>query len=270
MSVAYRLCVFILCLATVAYTFDEGNSWDRVRYHDGTLATKVSPKDWDNKLTVTSSAITFKLKDGQHIEIPAKSVTALSYGEEANRRIGTMAGPGPLHKSLSVLRLSHKAHFIGIEYQTSDGKKSGLLLEGEKNNYAAMLTALESATGAPIYVSAKDREYVPGMLSGAVASGQGLDKNTPPPPVSPAPVAPTAPAPTGAPQNTGTVSVKSTPDGADVFADGYFMGNTPSNLQLTPGKHSINVSKAGYKDWTREITVTAGSSVALNASLEKK
>lgn len=268
MSVAYRLSVFVLCFATVAYTFDEGSSWDRVRYHDGALATRVSPKGWDNKLTVTSSLITFKLKDGQHIEIPAKSVTALSYGEEANRRIGTMAGPGALHKSLSVLRLTHKAHFIGIEYQTSDGKKSGLLLEGEKNNYAAMLTALESATGAPIYVSPKDREYVPGMLSGAVASGPGFDKNAPP--VSPAPVAPTTPAPTGATQNTGAVSVKSTPDGADVFADGYFMGNTPSSLQLTPGKHSINVTKAGYKDWTREITVTAGSSVALNASLEKR
>jgi len=32
---------------------------------------------------------------------------------------------------------------------------------------------------------------------------------------------------------------------------GSFMGNTPSTLNLTAGKHDIVVKKTGYADWTR-------------------
>ncbi len=79
-----------------------------------------------------------------------------------------------------------------------------------------------------------------------------------------------AAAPSGAKTaENGTVSVKSTPDGADVSADGDFMGNTPASLMLGSGKHTIRVSSSGYTDWTREITVNAGSDVQLNTTLEK-
>jgi hypothetical protein len=37
------------------------------------------------------------------------------------------------------------------------------------------------------------------------------------------------------------------------------MGNTPSTLNLAPGKHVIVVKKAGYKDWTRTMTVSSGT-----------
>jgi hypothetical protein len=69
---------------------------------------------------------------------------------------------------------------------------------------------------------------------------------------------------------TGAVHVLSTPDGADVYSDGAFMGNAPSTLRLAPGKHTVRVSASGYKDWSREITVQSGSEVKLNAGLEKQ
>jgi hypothetical protein len=62
----------------------------------------------------------------------------------------------------------------------------------------------------------------------------------------------------------------STPDGADVYSDGAFVGNTPSTLKLAPGKHTIRVTASGHKEWSREITVQAGSDVKLNAVLEKE
>jgi hypothetical protein len=40
---------------------------------------------------------------------------------------------------------------------------------------------------------------------------------------------------------------------------GSFVGNTPSTLNLAPGKHDIVVKKAGYKDWTRSMTVASGT-----------
>lgn len=48
------------------------------------------------------------------------------------------------------------------------------------------------------------------------------------------------------------------------------MGNTPSTLKLSPGKYTIAVSAAGYKEWNRELTVNSGSEIKLSANLEKK
>ena len=259
MRAVYRICVLILCVTVTSYALSEGNSWDRVRYNGGTLQTKVDPKDWDNHLTVTSDSITFKLKDGQQVEIPAKSVTGLSYGQEAHRRVGTMVALGILVAPLALFGLFHKTrlHFIGIEYKTTDGKGAGLLLQGDKSNYRAILTALEGATDAPLSVSEKDREYVPGLRNTQIVNDKGDAKQA-------------SLKSSEAPAETGSVSVKSTPDSADVSADGNFAGNTPATLKLTPGKHTIKVAAAGYKDWSREITVSAGSDVSLNATLEKQ
>jgi len=45
----------------------------------------------------------------------------------------------------------------------------------------------------------------------------------------------------------------------DIEVDGSFAGSTPSTLNLAPGKHDIVVKKAGYKDWTRSMTVASGT-----------
>ena len=77
-----------------------------------------------------------------------------------------------------------------------------------------------------------------------------------------------APAP-AAEDASGTVSVSSNPDGADIYADDEFVGNAPANLKLKAGKHSIKVKANGYKDWSRDLTVHAGSEMRLIATLEK-
>ena len=69
---------------------------------------------------------------------------------------------------------------------------------------------------------------------------------------------------------TGTLDVHSTPEGAEVYVDGTFIGNAPATLKLTPGQHTIRVAQSGYKEWSREIGVQAGSAAHLSASLEKQ
>jgi len=64
-------------------------------------------------------------------------------------------------------------------------------------------------------------------------------------------------------------SIASNPTSADVEVDGSFVGNTPSDVQVTEGEHTISVKKAGFKDWERKLRVSGGSSVHLNAELEK-
>jgi hypothetical protein len=150
------IALIVLCSAVA---FAQEDSWDKVRYSGGSLQTSVDPKDWGNHLEVTSEKITFGLKDGQGIVVLAKDVTALSYGQEANRRIGKL---GVLVAPVGLVKLLHKSrlHFIGMEY-TIHGQKGALLLQGDKDNYEAILRALIKSTDAPVSVSEKDRTFVP-------------------------------------------------------------------------------------------------------------
>jgi hypothetical protein len=55
----------------------------------------------------------------------------------------------------------------------------------------------------------------------------------------------------------------------EIEIDGNFMGDTPSTLNLPPGKHTVVVKKTGYADWTRTMTVGTGS-VRLSAEMVAK
>jgi hypothetical protein len=61
----------------------------------------------------------------------------------------------------------------------------------------------------------------------------------------------------------------SDPSGADIEVDGSFVGNTPSDVLVAEGEHTVSVKKPGFKDLERKLKVTGGSSIHLNAELEK-
>ena len=65
------------------------------------------------------------------------------------------------------------------------------------------------------------------------------------------------------------LQIESTPPGADIELDGNFVGNTPSDVQVEEGDHTIVIKKSGYQDWERKLKTTAGSSVRLGAELTK-
>jgi hypothetical protein len=90
-------------------------------------------------------------------------------------------------------------------------------------------------------------------------SKAGEDKAAAPEPVPPPPA-----------PSTGTVTVRSTPFLSEVFVDGDSMGYTPAKIALGPGKHSFRVEKPGYKAWTKEMTITVGSELTLDATLGKQ
>jgi len=65
------------------------------------------------------------------------------------------------------------------------------------------------------------------------------------------------------------IAVSSTPANADIALDGSFVGNTPSEIDVTPGDHTLTVSKSGFKPWERKFKATGGS-VNINAELESQ
>jgi hypothetical protein len=255
-----RFLSFFLACALAAY--GQGNTFTKVRYNGGSIASHVDPKDWNNKLTVTSDAITLVTKDNVKVEIPAKSVTSLSYGQEAHRRVGTMVALAILVAPVALFGLFHKTrlHYIGVQYNTPDGKNAGILLQGDKDNYRAILVALQGVSGAPVAVGEKDREFIPVGLTTSVTKEGEQNKTAAESPAKPAASKTAA---------IGTVSLITAPEGAEVYADGQFYGNAPATLKLTPGKHAITVKMAGFKDWSREISADSGSEAHLTANLEK-
>jgi hypothetical protein len=169
---------FLSCLmASAAYA--DGNSFTKVRYNGGSVASKVDPKDWGNKLTISPDIIVLELKGPKkswdRVEIPPKSVTSLSYGQEAHRRVGTMIALAILVAPVALFGLLHKTrlHYIGIQYNTADGKTGGILLQGDKENYRAILVALQGVANVPVSVSEKDREFVPVGVNSTVAKDTG-------------------------------------------------------------------------------------------------
>jgi hypothetical protein len=65
------------------------------------------------------------------------------------------------------------------------------------------------------------------------------------------------------------LQIDSTPPGADIEVDGSFVGNTPSEVQVAEGDHTVVVRKSGFKNWERKLKAGAGNSVRISAELEK-
>lgn len=63
-----------------------------------------------------------------------------------------------------------------------------------------------------------------------------------------------------------SLTIDSSPTGADIEIDGAFVGDTPSTVSEPPGDHQITVKKNGYADWTRTLKVTGGA-IHLSAEL---
>jgi hypothetical protein len=64
------------------------------------------------------------------------------------------------------------------------------------------------------------------------------------------------------------ISVDANVPNCDIEVDGSFMGNTPSTINLAPGKHEIAVKKTGYQNWSRNMMVGSGA-VRLSAEMVK-
>ncbi len=84
---------------------------------------------------------------------------------------------------------------------------------------------------------------------------------------------PPAPAQSGLPEKTLSEKVKcnfsSTPPGAEITVDWRYVGNTPSEIGLSPGTHVVAISLPGFAEWKRELTVGADSAVNVTANLQK-
>ncbi len=67
-----------------------------------------------------------------------------------------------------------------------------------------------------------------------------------------------------------TLKVESTTPKALVTVDGLAVSYTPAELKLAAGTHQVRVTTPDSQPWERSVTVKAGESVPLKATLESK
>jgi hypothetical protein len=148
-----RIVALAVLASQLLWADGNGNSWNKIRYSGGTVAAKVNPYDWNTTLTVTADSITLVFAARTTLKLAPSQVTALSYGEEAHRRVADMVALSVvLVNPLVLFGILHKSknHFVGIEFRGDDGKTGAVLLEADKNNYRAILHVLSAVTGKAV------------------------------------------------------------------------------------------------------------------------
>jgi serine protease Do len=69
--------------------------------------------------------------------------------------------------------------------------------------------------------------------------------------------------------DVGSILITSESEAAEIYADGHFVGQTPSTIKLGSGTHQIEVRVQGETPWVRNLDVMAGSKVTLRAIFAK-
>ena len=69
-------------------------------------------------------------------------------------------------------------------------------------------------------------------------------------------------------ESHGTISISSAPSSANIYLDGTFKGTTPLTIPNVPiGSHTIKLTKSGYNDVSKTVTVSSGRTTTVSESL---
>jgi hypothetical protein len=151
-ALTYSIVMALLCAPGTAA---PRKSWNKIRYLGGTVHTKTSSYDWNTILTVNPDSIVLVIARAtlftpqQTVSIKPSQVTSLSYGQAAWRQIGEVSGAQlPAKPPLLFGLLRTDFQFMGIIYQTEDGKRAALLLQSTFSSQ--ILIVLQTLTGKTI------------------------------------------------------------------------------------------------------------------------
>jgi hypothetical protein len=142
-AVAVLVCAVF---AQVSMFAAESQTSYTVIYSGGSLPTVKGGNDL--KLFLDSERLRLLQEKTDALNIPVTAITDISYGQEVHRRIGTAVGVAVFTLGLGAIVAFSKSkkHYIGVTWD-DNGKKGGVALQADKNEYRGILTALEGVTG---------------------------------------------------------------------------------------------------------------------------
>jgi hypothetical protein len=127
-------------------------SWNKIRYQSGTVDVKVNPFDWNTTLRISGAQIELNFSGRRKIIIEGRSVTVLSRGDIAYRRIIELISGNGSSRPVPLFGIlqSDRDHLIGVEFNGSNGSHSGVLLLIQRDSYNEVLGALSEVTSQPV------------------------------------------------------------------------------------------------------------------------
>jgi CxxC motif-containing protein (DUF1111 family) len=140
-----KLFAVFLCILMPSVAFAGDNSY-KIVYDGGSIPNVKAGTD--AKLYIDADHIRIMRGKEEIANIPAASVTEISYGQDVHRRVGAAIGVAVFTLGLgALLALSKsKKHYIGLTWADGD-KKGGIAYQADKNDYRGLLAGLEGITG---------------------------------------------------------------------------------------------------------------------------
>jgi hypothetical protein len=188
--------------------------------------TAVTHYDRVNYTIAKGSQALYLLSCTQHWMLTKKERTFVIIG-------ALTAGSEGVKKNAKGTWTECPAFTIGAKYSLSVGSTSDAHLEGAPGGNPVKLDYLSSAALPP----APSAQVVPRPQQPQAASNLGVAR----------------------------VHIISSPIGGEIYIDGKFFGNTPSDIALAPGERVVRVTLGG-KEWTRTVQITGGE-IQLRAEL---
>jgi hypothetical protein len=239
-------------LAAAQVTIPDGTRL-RVRL-DQTISSATAEQGQGVELSTTEA-----VKIGDQVVIPdGARVTGTVTMAQEKRHMGRA---GKLDFSIDRVR-AVDGEWIPIRYTVN--KRSG----GSHAVSTGVLTAGAAvlfwpAAPAFLLIKGKDVTINKGVVFDAFTDSDHVVANLGP--ASPGTTRSTAQLGSGS--GAASVAITSNMTGADIEVDGAFVGSTPTTLSLASGMHQISV-RSGNRLWQRNLQVSPGSNISLNAQLE--
>jgi hypothetical protein len=188
--------------------------------------------------------------------VPLVSTLLVQEGNEPPFRISctitskySRCAPLPKGESFDARR---EKHGITVYYEDDKGKE-------RKELYT--LVASDAMAALPVPAATAPPAPAP-----HAAAAVGISPSA-------APAAASAAAPPELPQKISEkvrCNFGSTPTGAEISIDDKYVGNTPSEIDLSVGTHVVVFSMQGFTQWKRDLTVMSGSELTVSAILQKQ
>ncbi len=203
-----------------------------------------------------------EVKVGDAVVIPKGSIALGTITDAEHKK--RMARGGKLDIEIDYVKLadSEKAALRGVK-ETKGGGHTGAMTG------AIVATSLVVWPAAPffLFMHGKDTTIPKGTEITAYVNGvTPLDAAKFNPLTVNSAAASAVPSQSGA--TNAQLEITSNPSGAEIAVDGNFVGDTPSELAIAAGLHTIAITKRGYKPWERKLTVSSGK-VSVAADLEQ-
>jgi hypothetical protein len=266
-AIALMLCPILLAQQPISTTLPTTSSSGSVSVKPNTLLDGTPVK-----LRIGRNLSSADAKVGEHIdfevldEVQVMGVVVIAKGATASGTV-TSAEPkrrmgrgGKLELTLDYVRLlDNEKAALTATAGGKGGSHTGAMIG------AMVATSIFTLGGSALFLlmHGKDITISKGSETTAYIYGDM--------PLDIAKFGPSAPIgrPSSETSAQASLSIESTPTGAEIEVDGSFAGDTPSTLSLSSGSHEITVKKKGFADWSRKLNITGGA-VRLNAEMEQK